>query len=66
MSEIVENNPDDYIQKYGSDVMRLFVSFAFSYVDGGPWSDQGIVSMDKFVRRFARTKACEARESVAI
>lgn len=42
---------DDYIQKYGSDVMRLFLSFAFSYVDGGPWSDQGIVSMDKFVRR---------------
>ncbi|MDD3669180.1 MAG: leucine--tRNA ligase [Alphaproteobacteria bacterium] len=42
---------DPYIQKYGSDVLRLYLEFGFSYTDGGPWSEKGIESMDKFVRR---------------
>ncbi len=43
--------PDPYIQKYGSDVLRMYLEFGFSYIDGGPWSEKGIESMDKFVRR---------------
>ena len=31
--------------------MRLFLEFAFSYTDGGPWSDAGIDSMARFVKR---------------
>lgn len=42
---------DGPIQKYGSDVLRMYLEFGFSFCDGGPWSDKGIESMDKFVRR---------------
>lgn len=42
---------DEPIQKYGSDVLRMYLEFGFSYIDGGPWSEKGIESMDKFVRR---------------
>lgn len=44
-------NPDGYIQKYGSDVLRMYLEFAFSYIEGGPWSDSGIDAMAKFVKR---------------
>lgn len=35
-------NPDDYIERYGSDVFRMYLAFGFSFVDGGPWNDDGI------------------------
>ena len=44
-------NPDIYVDKYGADVVRLFFEFAFSYTDGGPWSDAGIDSMARYVKR---------------
>ena len=44
-------NPDTYVDKYGADVVRLFFEFAFSYTDGGPWSDSGIESMSRYVKR---------------
>lgn len=44
-------NPDPYVEKYGADVVRLFFEFAFSYTDGGPWSDAGIESMARYVKR---------------
>ena len=44
-------NPDGYIQKFGSDVLRMYLEFAFAYTDGGPWSDAGIESMARFVKR---------------
>ena len=44
-------NPDIYVDKYGADVCRLFFEFAFSYTDGGPWSDAGIESMSRYVKR---------------
>ena len=44
-------NPDVYVDKYGADAVRLFFEFAFSYTDGGPWSDSGIESMARFIKR---------------
>ena len=44
-------NPDNYIEKYGSDAFRLFLEFAFSYTDGGPWSESGLEAMVRFIRR---------------
>lgn len=46
--------PDEYIQKYGSDVFRMYLAFGFAYVEGGPWSDDGIKAMDRFVGRVER------------
>ncbi len=44
-------NPDGYIQKYGSDVLRMYLEFAFAYTEGGPWNDSGIEAIARFVRR---------------
>jgi leucyl-tRNA synthetase len=66
-------SPDDYIKQYGSDALRLYLMFGFNYLDGGPWSDDGIVAINRFMERVERliekvssqkadTKAYEAEE----
>ncbi len=47
-------NPDEYIQKFGSDVFRMYLAFGFAYIEGGPWSDDGIKAIDRFVGRVER------------
>jgi leucyl-tRNA synthetase len=46
--------PDEYINKYGSDVFRMYLAFGFAYVEGGPWSDDGIKAIDRFIGRIDR------------
>lgn len=46
--------PDPYVEKYGSDVLRLYLMFGFSYTEGGPWSDDGIKAITKFLDRIER------------
>ncbi len=46
--------PDPYVNEYGSDVLRLYLMFGFSYVEGGPWSDDGIKAIVKFLDRIER------------
>lgn len=48
-------SPDAYIQKYGSDAVRMYLGFGFSYMEGGPWNEDGIRSLHKFLERFERT-----------
>ena len=47
-------SPDKYVEEYGSDVFRLYLMFGFSYTEGGPWNDDGIKSVAKFVERTER------------
>ena len=47
-------SPDDSIEKYGADVFRMYLMFGFSYVEGGPWNDNGIESMARFFDRVER------------
>lgn len=47
-------SPDEYVDKYGSDVFRLHLMFAFSYIDGGLWSDEGIKAIVKFISRIEK------------
>jgi leucyl-tRNA synthetase len=44
-------NPDVFVEKYGSDVFRLYLMFMGPYDMGGDWSDQGIVGVNRFVNR---------------
>jgi leucyl-tRNA synthetase len=30
-------NPDDYVDKYGADSVRMYLMFMGPYEDGGPW-----------------------------
>ncbi|MDD4680643.1 MAG: leucine--tRNA ligase [Clostridia bacterium] len=47
-------SPDVLIEQYGSDVFRLYLGFGFSYIDGGPWDDDGIKAIARFVSRIGR------------
>jgi leucyl-tRNA synthetase len=44
-------NPDQFIEKYGSDVFRMYLMFMGPYELGGDWSDKGITGTDRFVQR---------------
>ena len=48
-------SPDDYVETYGSDAFRLYLMFGFSYTEGGPWNDDGIKSIAKFMDRVEKT-----------
>ena len=44
-------SPDEYIDKFGSDVFRTYLMFGFNYIEGGPWSESGIASIQKYYDR---------------
>lgn len=44
-------SPDDYVEQYGSDAFRLSLMFGFSYTEGGPWNDDGIKAVARFLER---------------
>lgn len=46
--------PDPYVEKFGADTLRLYLMFGFSYTEGGPWNDDGIKAITKFLDRIER------------
>ncbi|MEJ2537987.1 MAG: class I tRNA ligase family protein, partial [Calditrichia bacterium] len=47
-------NPEENLKKYGSDAFRCYLMFGFEFEKGGPWSDEGIASLDRFLNRVWR------------
>ncbi len=47
-------SPDAYIQAHGSDAFRMYLGFGFAYTEGGPWSDDGVKAIVKFLSRVER------------
>ena len=47
-------NPDIFVNKYGSDTFRLYMMFMGSYEEGGDWNDDGIVGINRFLKRLWR------------
>jgi leucyl-tRNA synthetase len=47
-------NPEEYLEKFGSDAFRCYLLFGFEFEKGGPWSDEGIASLDRFLNRIWR------------
>jgi leucyl-tRNA synthetase len=45
-------NPDDIVQSYGADTLRLYEMFLGPLEQSKPWSTQGIDGVFKFLRRF--------------
>ncbi len=46
-------SPDSFIEKYGSDVFRMYLMFIGPFMAGGDWSDKGITGIARFKRRFS-------------
>lgn len=47
-------SPDRYIEEYGSDVMRVYIGFGFKYTEGGPWNDDGIKGIARWLDKVER------------
>ncbi|MHB8660619.1 MAG: class I tRNA ligase family protein [Minisyncoccota bacterium] len=49
-------NPDEFVQKYGADAVRIYLAFIGPYNEPGsyPWNLEGVASMRKFLERIAR------------
>jgi len=44
-------NPDDEIQKYGADTVRVFASFMGPFEGSASWTTSGIVGSERFMKR---------------
>jgi leucyl-tRNA synthetase len=44
-------NPDDVINQYGADTMRLYEMFMGPFEDVKPWSTKGIIGVRRFLER---------------
>jgi leucyl-tRNA synthetase len=59
-------NPDEFVQKYGADALRVYLAFIGPYNEPGnyPWNLDGVVSMHKFLGRVAAVNEhCEDAEA---
>jgi leucyl-tRNA synthetase len=45
-------SPDEFIEKYGSDVFRMYMMFMGPFSEGGDWNDSGIKGIARFVDKF--------------
>lgn len=45
-------SPDEFIEKYGSDVFRMYLMFMGPFTQGGDWNDKGITGIVRFVDKF--------------
>ena len=44
-------NPDDYIERYGADVFRVYLMFMGPYQGGGDFTDRGVGGVVRFLDR---------------
>ncbi len=44
-------NPDEYVERLGSDAVRCYLMFIGPWDSGGPWNPQGISGIDGFLHR---------------
>jgi leucyl-tRNA synthetase len=44
-------NPQDFVDRYGSDALRCFLMFIGPWDQGGPWDGRGIEGVSRFLRR---------------
>lgn len=47
-------SPDSFVNKYGSDVFRMYLMFMGPFTQGGDWNDKGINGVARFVQKFWR------------
>ncbi len=45
-------NPDDLVEHYGADAVRLYLCFLGPYDQGGAWNPNGIEGVARFIRKF--------------
>jgi len=44
-------SPDEVVDKYGADVLRLYEMFVGGFEDDAPWDEEGVVGMRRFLEK---------------
>ncbi len=47
-------NPEEYLERYGTDTLRVYLMFGFAFEDGGDWKDGGIEGVHRYLQRVWR------------
>lgn len=60
-------NPDEFVQKYGSDAVRMYLAFIGPYNEPGtyPWNLDGVLSMRRFLDRIYQLREHVVAEGAA-
>jgi leucyl-tRNA synthetase len=56
MSKSLKNviNPDEIIDQYGADALRLYEMYMADFKDSAPWDTKGIIGVKRFLDKVAR------------
>ncbi|TSC87384.1 MAG: leucyl-tRNA synthetase [Microgenomates group bacterium Gr01-1014_16] len=57
-------NPDEYIEKYGVDAVRMYLMFLGPVDQGGDFRDTGMEGMTRFIRRLAKIPVGEDKPAL--
>ena len=55
-------NPDDIVNEYGADTMRLYEMFVGDFEKAAPWSSAGVKGCRRFVERYWNLQCCLSQE----
>jgi leucyl-tRNA synthetase len=44
-------DPDEQVEAYGADVVRAYLMFGYRWLDGGPWNDENIHGVVRWLNR---------------
>ncbi len=50
-------DPDEQVRRYGADVVRCYLMFGYRWSEGGPWSDENIHGVVRWMNRVWTTFA---------
>jgi leucyl-tRNA synthetase len=53
-------NPDEYLEKYGADALRMYLMFIGPYDQGGDFRDTGMKGMSRFLARVEKLKTTKS------
>ena len=56
-------SPDPIVEEYGADILRNYLMFGFNYIDGGPWTADGIMAINKFYQKIERLVKSNSSET---
>jgi len=61
MSKSLKNviNPDDIVEAYGADSLRLYEMYMAEFKDTAPWDTKGIVGVSRFLDKVERLFSVE-------
>lgn len=54
-------DPDDLVDKFGADAVRMYLCFMGPYDQGGPWQPGGMIGIARFLQRIEQLYALRAK-----